>query len=635
MIESTRLKKNLKESEKKHRGILENMMEGYFEVDLKGTLTFVNDRYCKIFGYSSKEELIGKNHRTFQDEKTAKKLFKIYNQLYKNEIPSPVLIERQNVTPSGETIYYETLADLKYDSEGNKVGFFGLIRDITERTKTEQKLKESEKKYREILENIKEGYFEVDLKGDHTFVNDYFCKILGYSREEILGKSYRLLYEEKTHKETFKIYNQLYKNEILSPYVYERELVFKDGKLHYLEVLIDLQHDSEGNKVGFFGLIRDITERKEAEKKLKESEEKYRLISETAYDLIGVLNKKFKYEYINETAFQQILGYSSKDLLGKSSLKFTHPEDLSRTAKTLFEGFKKGSGATELRFKHKEGHWVWIEARGRTFFDKDGDIKAIVISRDITERKKVELKLQESEKKYREAYDRANFYKDLFAHDINNILQIISSSAEYISFHLGDSEKSKEKDEFRKIIQTQAERGGKLVKNVLTLSKLEEEQEIIQPIKLYDTLKNSIDFIKKTYEYRNLTIQVDSIDKDFIVQANGLLQDVFENILINSIKYNENENIEILVRISIDLLDNVNYIKIEFIDNGIGVPDNRKEIIFKKGKRELKGSKGIGIGLSLVNKILTTFNGKIWVDDKIKGDYNKGSNFIVLLPITV
>ena len=509
-METTKLEKNLKESEKKHRGILENMMEGYFEVDLKGTLTFVNDRYCKIFGYSSKEELIGKNHRTFQDEKTAKKLFKIYNQLYKNEIPSPVLIERQNVTPSGETIYYETLADLKYDSEGNKVGFFGLIRDITERTKTEQKLKESEKKYREILENIKEGYFEVDLKGNHTFVNDYFCKILGYSREEILGKSYRLIYEEKTHKETFKIYNQLYKNEISSPYVYERELVLKDGELHYLEVLIDLQYDSEGNKEGFFGLIRDITKRKQAEQKLKRSE-----------------------------------------------------------------------------------------------------------------------------KQYREAYDRANFYKDLFAHDINNILQIITSSAEFISFHLGDSEKSKAIDDFRKIMQIQAERAGKLVKNVLTLSKLEEEQVIIHPIKLYDTLKNSIDFIKKTYEDRSLTIQVDSIDEDLVVQANGLLQDVFENILINSIKYNENENIEILIRISNDLLDNVNYIKIEFIDNGIGVPDDRKEIIFKKGERELKGSKGIGIGLSLVNKILTTFNSKIWVDDKIKGDYNKGSNFVVLLPIAV
>lgn len=70
----------------------------------------------------------------------------------------------------------------------------------------------------------------------------------------------------------------------------------------------------------------------------------------------------------------------------------------------------------------------------------------------------------------------------------------------------------------------------------------------------------------------------------------------------------------------------------EFSDNGIGVPENRKEIIFKRGNRELKGSKGMGIGLSLVKKIIKGYNGKIWVGDKVKGDYSQGSNFILLIP---
>ena len=108
-------------------------MEGYFENDLKGNLTFVNDYYCKLLGHSSKEEILGKSYRVFQNEKTSKKLYKIYNQLYKNEIPSPVMLEREQLTPSGEIIYYEVLASLKHDSEGNKVGFFGLFRDIIHR----------------------------------------------------------------------------------------------------------------------------------------------------------------------------------------------------------------------------------------------------------------------------------------------------------------------------------------------------------------------------------------------------------------------------------------------------------------------------------------------------------------------
>ena len=90
--------------------------------------------------------------------------------------------------------------------------------------------------------------------------------------------------------------------------------------------------------------------------------------------------------------------------------------------------------------------------------------------------------------------------------------------------------------------------------------------------------------------------------------------------------------IEITVRVSKLKIDKKNHFKFEFIDNGIGVPDNRKEAIFLSGNRELKGSKGMGLGLSLVSKIMQVFNGKIWVEDKVRGDYTQGSNFILLLP---
>ena len=146
-------------------------------------------------------------------------------------------------------------------------------------------------------------------------------------------------------------------------------------------------------------------------------------------------------------------------------------------------------------------------------------------------------------------------------------------------------------------------------------------------------LKNSIEFIKGSYEERNLKIQINSAKLDFVVYANILLQDVFENILINGVKYNESSDVEILVKLANIKRDSKNWIKMEFIDNGIGVLDERKVIIFKRGNRKLKGDKGMGLGLSLVSKIINSFNGKIWVEDKIKGDYRKGSNFIIILPI--
>ncbi|KKL75874.1 hypothetical protein LCGC14_2050520, partial [marine sediment metagenome] len=274
VIDSTEKKEaeqKLRESEKKYREILENIKEGYFEVDLNGNYTLVNDYFCKILGYT-REELLGSNFRGIFDEKRSKEISKLYNQLYKNEISSPLVYERSSSLQSVETLYIETLADMKYDSEGNKVGFFGLIRDISERKEAEQKLKESEKKYREILENIKEGYFENDLKGNYTFVNNHLCKILGYSKEEILGMSYNFFYDDKISKDVYELYNQLFKNKISAPLVYENQLLTQSGKIMYYEALADVKYDSEGNKVGFFGLLRDITERKKSEQKLKETE---------------------------------------------------------------------------------------------------------------------------------------------------------------------------------------------------------------------------------------------------------------------------------------------------------------------------------------------------------------------------
>ncbi|UCC20854.1 MAG: PAS domain-containing sensor histidine kinase [Promethearchaeota archaeon] len=489
--------------------------------------------------------------------------------------------------------------------------------------------KETELIYGNLLETIDVGFYQVTLDGQMLNHNRAHNIILGYNPSERLESiDVRIFWQ---NPEDRKIYvDHLLREGFTKNFVCHA--LKKNGEKIIVELNSHLIRDENGRPFRIDGTFIDVTDKFNLEKKLKESEEKYRLISETAYDLIGILDKNFRYEYINETAFQQILGYSSMDLLGKSVLDFTHPNDISTTAKALKEGFKNGEGGAELRFRHKEGHWIWIEAKGKTFFDKEGDFKAIVISRNITERKIAERRLKESEKKYREAYNRANFYKDLFAHDINNILQIISSSSELISYHLGDSEKSKVIDEISKIIKKQVERGAKLVSSVHTLSRLEEEEINAQPTEICKLMEKAIDFVKKSHNDRTIDINIDCVDQHICVNANELLQDVFENILLNSVKHNENSEVEIKITVSKKQVNAKYYNKIEFSDNGIGVQDERKKIIFKRDTGEIRGSKGMGLGLSLVKKIITSFNGKVWVEDRLKGDYSKGSNFIIVLP---
>ncbi|MFW9784389.1 MAG: sensor histidine kinase, partial [Candidatus Heimdallarchaeota archaeon] len=116
------------------------------------------------------------------------------------------------------------------------------------------------------------------------------------------------------------------------------------------------------------------------------------------------------------------------------------------------------------------------------------------------------------------------------------------------------------------------------------------------------------------------------------VHGNELLNDVFDNLLINAIKYNQNLEVEIIVNILRELKRNINYIKIEIIDNAVGISDPKKEILFKEGYRIEKGTKGMGLGLSLVHKIIQMYKGEIWVENRFKEDFTKGSKFVILIP---
>jgi len=244
--------------------------------------------------------------------------------------------------------------------------------------------------------------------------------------------------------------------------------------------------------------------------------------------------------------------------------------------------------------------------------------------------KENEISLRENQKNIEEAYQYTEFYKDLFTHDIRNILQNIQLANDLI-------EQSKDKEinmvnmhEIFKLIREQILRGENLISNVTNLSLIRNSDLLTEVVDLNNILEKTIKKIKKSYAHRNISVQIDEIGHKF-VKANNLLENIFENLLINAIIHNKNEFIEVLIKISNYKDDNIPYIKIELIDNGLGIPDNRKEEIFIR--REDEESKfRTGLGLSLIKRILECYNGKILVEDRVKGDSTKGSNFIVFIP---
>ena len=243
-----------------------------------------------------------------------------------------------------------------------------------------------------------------------------------------------------------------------------------------------------------------------------------------------------------------------------------------------------------------------------------------------------EEKQTKPEENYRKAYHRVSFYKDLLAHDINNILQNINSSSELITNYSKDPSKSDKINELNEIIREQVIRGKNLVANIRKLSLLEKTDLTLTKKDVHEVLKQAIEYVLNRFQTHQIKFKVEISDQNHIINADEFLIDVFENILINTVLHNQNPIVEIIIKISKLLVNGLNYIKIEFIDNGIGIPDKMKKLIFQKSKNYLNSQKGMGLGLSLVKSIVESYNGKIWVENKIQKAYSKGSNFIILIP---
>src|SRR5512136_3468130 len=135
----------------------------------------------------------------------------------------------------------------------------------------------TEEKSQSILNNIDELYYEVDLAGNLTFFNDSMSKILGYSKDELIGMNNRQYMDEETSKKVYQMFNQVYRTGVPAK-AFDWELIRKDGTRRILETSVSLMHDSEGRSIGFYGIGRDITERKQAEEELRTERQRFQLL---------------------------------------------------------------------------------------------------------------------------------------------------------------------------------------------------------------------------------------------------------------------------------------------------------------------------------------------------------------------
>ena len=239
---------------------------------------------------------------------------------------------------------------------------------------------------------------------------------------------------------------------------------------------------------------------------------------------------------------------------------------------------------------------------------------------------------QSAENDTREAYNRVELYKDLFSHDVSNIFQNIQSSIDLSMLFINDPHKIENIKDLIKLANQQIYRGGILISNIRILSELEKSKQPLITDDALLILNQAVNNIKTNFQYIVTNIKIESQEKCIYIKSNNKLIFLFENILRNSIVHNENPTVKISIKISKEFIDKTKYISFKFIDNGIGIQDSIKDKIFLRGFEKDNDIGGIGLGLTLVSKIIENLDGKIKVENKIEGDYSQGSIFTILFP---
>ncbi len=387
VTERRRTEEALQESEATLRTLINAPPDSILLLDSQGVILDLNEIAAQRLG-KSRDELIGTLADSSLPEAIAQRRRSIISQILGTG--REVMFEDER-----NGIWFDTVAHPIADKDG-AVGRIAIIaRDITERRKAEEALRKSEDKYRNILETIEEGYYEVDLAGNFTFFNDALCRMLGYPKEELMGMNNRQYTDEVTAKKVFRTFNEVYRTGKIGK-EYDYEIIKKDGTRSYVEASISLRKDLSGKAIGFRGIIRNITEQKKLQETLDKEREELKLIIDSSPIIVFYKDKDGRFIRVNKV-FAKALKMTEEDFVGKTVFDLYPPKIAQDMADDDHGVLQSGKPKLNIIEQYESASGTrWAQTDKIPIFDKDGNtIGLIGFAQDITERKRAQEELQQ------------------------------------------------------------------------------------------------------------------------------------------------------------------------------------------------------------------------------------------------
>jgi PAS domain S-box-containing protein len=396
MTERRQFEESVRDSEARYRTIVETAYEGIVQVDANFRIRFVNGRMAEMMNVDA-DRMIGREifeflplELRFEAESLMDCRRSGIRQAYQMVVPSRI---------GGARIFQASTEPL-FDEKGQFAGSLGLVSDLTDRARTEEAMQAGQHRFRALAIHSPTGLFQCDTEGRCLFVNQRLAAIAGIPPESRASCDWLRTVHPLDRDEVCRAWQRAVASE--GEFNHEFRILHDDGVIRWVWVSAIPRKDEAGQARHYLGNVLDITERKQVEESLRASEQRFRLLSNFSPVGIFLTNQTGGVVYTNPR-YQAIAGASARDLLGHGFLNSIHPDDRDEVAKVWASiGVTTHTHNVERRYLHPDGSCRWVHVRSSPLISAEGQLVGRVGTvEDITERRKVEDQLRESEERYR------------------------------------------------------------------------------------------------------------------------------------------------------------------------------------------------------------------------------------------
>ena len=610
--------KKIKNSEIKYRSRLDNMLEGCQIIGNDWKYIYIN-KSAERQNKRTKDEIIGKKFQEVWPEVENPELYKNLNQTLFEKIP--LHFEYKFTFPDNSIGWF----DLSIQPVPE--GVFILSIDITERKIASEKIRFNEEKFKTILGNVQDIFYQTDLEGNIIEISPSISKYTDFIRDELIGKSVSILYYDLNDRLIF--LNKIKEKGVVKDY--EIKIKSKNKSFIYVSVNAQLIYNSENQPDHIDGSLRDITERKKTEEILKSSEDSLNEAQEIAK--MGSWYYNFQTEeYVwskNNYKIANINPAKQKITLN-DFLKMVYPDDINIILKNIDElRDKKKTVSFDFRIILQNSQIRWLQNTILPLFEKDIIIGMKGVNIDITDKKQLEQDLLHAKDKAEKSNQLKTAFLNNISHEIRTPLNGIIGFGELI---MDKNLTEEEKREYYSILGKSSDRLLKTITDIMDISMLISGNTIPQfkTFNLNEILNEIYTFSISGCKEKNLILSL-LFDKNQIIYLKSddqLLKKSILHLTDNAIKYTSSGSVTIGFEIQTD------HIAIFVSDTGIGIKKDVVESLFDIFMQEdlssTRGYEGSGLGLTIANQMVKLINGKI----EIESEKSKGSTFKIILPLS-